>query len=116
MSTRASLFTLILTALLSWGGLVWFTYAVPPQTFAFIALFLILTVALISTIAPIAYTISRLISPQATVRSAIQRGVLFTLIIVLNLTLRALHSWNVVTAVLIVLAVIVVEVMVLTHK
>ena|SRR5436305_13362416 len=121
MSNRSSCTTLILIALFSWGGLVWFTYAVSPQTFpAFIALFLILAVALTSTTAPIVYMIDLFVSSrrasQPTARSAIRRGALFALIVVLNLTLRALSSWNVVTAILIVLAVIVVEVIALARK
>jgi|GraSoiStandDraft_32_1057276.scaffolds.fasta_scaffold76036_2 hypothetical protein len=118
MSNRLSLSTLILIALLSWAGLLWFTYRVPPLASpAFIALFLILAVALTSTGAPIAYLIGKLLSPtQSTVRSAIRRGALFALIVVLNLMLRALGSWNVFTAVLIVLAVVVVEVIALAHR
>jgi hypothetical protein len=108
----------MLIALFSWAGLLLFTYRVPPLTFpAFIAVFLILAVALTSTGAPIAYMINRLFSPtQSTVRSAIRRGALFALIVVLNLMLRAVGSWNVLTAILIVLAVIVVEVVALAHK
>jgi hypothetical protein len=118
MSNRSSLSTLLLIALVSWGGLLVFTRVVSPSTFpALIAFFLILTVALTSTVAPIAYMISQLFSStQATVRSAIRRGGLFALIVVLNLMLRALSSWNVSTAILIVLAVIVIEVIALAHK
>jgi hypothetical protein len=118
MSNRSSFSTLILIALLSWGGLLWFTYAVPPSPFlAFVVFFLILAVALTSTAAPIAYMIGWLFpSTQLTVRSAIRRGTLFALIVVLNLMLSALRSWNVFTAILIVVAVIVVEVVVLARK
>lgn len=118
MSNRSSLSTLVVIALLSWSGLLLFTALVPPYTFlAFIALFLILAVALTSTIAPIAYMIGLRFSPtQPTVRGAIRRGALVALIVVLNLMLRAWSSWNVFTAILIVLAVIVVEVMALARK
>ena len=118
MSNRSSLSTLTLIALFSWGGLLLFTFLVPPYTsLAFIAFFLIVAVALTSTIAPIAYTIGRLFSPtQPTVRSAIRRGALVALMVVLNLMLRAWSSWNVFTAILIVLAVIVVEIMALARK
>ncbi len=118
MSKRLSLSTLIGIALFSWAGLLLFTYRVPPLTSpAFVAVFVILTVALTSTGAPIAYMIGWLFSPaQATVRSAIRRGALFALIVLLNLMLRALDSWNVFTAILIVLAVVVVEVIALARK
>lgn len=118
MSNRSSFSTLMLIALLSWGGLLWFTYAVPPSPFpAFVVFFLILAVALTSTSAPIAYMIDRFFSStQPTVRSAIRRGALCALIVVVNLMLRALSSWNAFTAILIVIAVIVVEVIVLARK
>src|SRR5438045_1628065 len=108
MSNRSSLFTLMLIALLSWVGLLLFTDIVPPHTvLAFIALFLIVAVALTSTVAPIAYMISWIFTPtRPTIRSAIRRGALVALIVVLNLMLRAWSSWNVFTAILIVLAVI----------
>jgi hypothetical protein len=74
-------------------------------------------VALTSSVAPIAYIIDqRFSSTKPTTRSAIRRGALFTLIVLLNLTLLALRSWNVLTAVLIAIAVIVVEVIVLARK
>jgi hypothetical protein len=118
MSNRSSFSTLTLIALLSWGGLLWFTYAVPPGPFlAFVVFFLILAVALTSTGAPIAYMLDRhFSSTQPTVQSAVRRGALFALIVVLNLMLRALSSWNVFTAILIVVAVVVVEVVALARK
>jgi len=108
----------MLIALISWGGLLVFAYLVPPHTFlAFIPFFLILAVAITSTVAPIAYIIDRYLpSTQQTVRSAIRRGGLLALITVLNLALLALHSWNMLTAILIVVAVVVLEVIVLARK
>ena len=118
MSNRSSLSTLVLIALLSWGGLLLFTALVPPSTFpAFLILFVILAVAITSTSSPIAYMVSRLFSStQPTVRSAIRRGAFCALTLVLNLMLCTLRSWNVFTAILIVLAVIVIEVIVLARK
>jgi hypothetical protein len=118
MSNRSSFSILILIGLFSWCGLLLFTAMVPPHTgLAFIALFLIVAVALTSTVAPIAYLISRHFArTQPTIRSAIRRGALVALIVVLNLMLRAWNSWNVFTAIMIVLAVIVVEVMALARK
>ena len=108
----------MLIALLSWGGLLLFTYLVPPSTFpTFLVLFVILAVAFTSTSAPIAFMIGRFFSSsQPTVRSAIRRGAFCTLILVLNLMLCVLNSWNVFTAILIVFAVIVVEVIALARK
>lgn len=124
MSNRSSLYTLVLIALVAWGGLLLFTHQVSPFASpvlpAFIAFFLILTIALTSTIAPIAYMIDRVFFSahvqQVTIRNALRRGALFALIVVFNLMLRALSSWNVFTALLIALAVIVVEVMVVARK
>ena len=124
MTNRSSLYTLVLIALVSWGGLLLFTHQVSPLASpilpAFIAFFLILTIALTSTVAPIAYMINRIFFSahiqQAAIRNALRRGALFALIVVLNLMLRVLSSWNVFTAILIALAVIVVEVMVVARK
>ena len=118
MSNRLCFSILILIALLAWCGLFWFTYAVPPGPLpAFAVFFLIFAVALTSTIAPIAYMLNRYFSPtQPTVRSALRRGALCALIVVINLMLCAMSSWNVFTAILIVVAVLVVEVVVLARK
>ena len=118
MSKRSCLSILVLIALLSWCGLLWFAHAVPPGPLPAIAIFfLILAIALTSTGAPVAYMINRFFSSaQPTVRSALRRGALFALIVVINLMLCAMRSWNVFTAILIVIAVIVVEVIVLARK
>ena len=64
---------------------------------AFVAFFVLLAVALASTFAPVAYVIGlRFISSRlyrATMGHAVRQGVLLSLCIVLNLMLRALHSW-----------------------
>jgi hypothetical protein len=108
----------MLIALLSWAGLLLFTGLTPPGTLlTFIPFFLIVTVALTSTVAPIAYKIGQLFpSTQPTIRTALRQGALFALIVVLNLILLALRSWNVFTAILIALTVIVVEVIILARK
>jgi hypothetical protein len=111
----------ILIAPLSWGALLLYPHLLVSHIFpASIPFFLLLAVALTSTVTPTAYIIARLFSTtymyQPTVRSAIREAALSALIVVLNLTLRTLSSWNLFTAILIVLAVIVVEVMAQTHK
>ena len=121
MTSRASLYTLILIALLTWGGLLLFTRYVPPVTLAaFIAFFLIMSVCLTSTIAPLAYLVSRRLLAsrmhRITVRHAIRQGALLSLVIELNLMLRALHSWNIVMAVVILGAAVVIEVLFLARK
>jgi hypothetical protein len=113
--------TIMLIAPLSWGSLLLYPHLVTAQTFpASIPFFLLLVVALTSTVTPTVYIIARIFSTtrmyQPTVRSAIRDAALSTLIVILNLTLRLLSSWNLLTAVLIVLAVIVVEVMAQARK
>ncbi|GAC1366131.1 MAG: hypothetical protein NVS2B12_12400 [Ktedonobacteraceae bacterium] len=121
MTSRVSLYTLIAIAPLSWGGLVLFTYYVPPlNPSAFVFLFLILLVALTCTFAPLAYWLgSHLLSAQryqATVLAATRQGALLALVVILNLIFRALDSWNIFMAFVILAAAIVVEVLFLARK
>jgi hypothetical protein len=121
MTNRAALYTLLVLAPLAWGGLLLFTRFVPPHTLlAFVAFFMLLTVALISTFSPLAYLISlRFLASRlyrATIRHALRQGALLSLCIVLNLILRALHSWSIFTAVVIFVAAIVIEVLSLARK
>jgi len=87
---------------------------------AFVALFVLLGVALTSTFSPLAYFVTlRFLSSRlyrATVQHALRQGALLSLCIVLNLVLRALHSWNIFTAVVIFVAAVVVEVLSLARK
>lgn len=121
MTNRTALYTLLLLAPLAWGGLLLFTYFVPPYTLlAFVALFVLLGVALTSTFSPLAYFVTlRFLSSRlyrVTVRHALRQGALLSLCIILNLILRALHSWNIFTAVVIFVAAVVVEVLSLARK
>ncbi len=121
ITNRAALYTLIILAPLSWAGLAVYVNFVPPQGLpAFITFFLLLDVALTSTFAPFAYVIGlRFISSRlyrATMRHAILQGALLALVIVLNLILRALHSWSIVTAIIILAAAIVIEAVSLARK
>ncbi len=121
ISNRMSFYALVIIAPLSWLGLLAFTRFVPPDSgLAFIAFCLILSVALTCTLAPLAYVIgSRVLHLRLyreTIRHSIRQGALLALVIVLNLILRALHSWNIFTAVVIVLAALVVEVLSLAKK
>src|SRR5579872_6002788 len=99
VSKRTALYTMMVIAPLAWIGLLLFTRFVPPQTtLAFVTVFVLLYVALTSTLAPLAYVISlRFLSSRlyrATVRHSLRQGALLSLWIVFNLLLRALQSWS----------------------
>src|SRR6266568_1243385 len=121
MTNRTALSILMLLALLAWGGLLLFTRYVPPHTvLAFVAFFMLLSVVLTSTFAPLAYFIGlRFLSSRlyrATMRHALRQGALLSLCVVLNLILRALHSWNIFTALTILGGGVVSEVLSLGRK
>src|SRR6516225_12315480 len=99
MTNRIALNMLMLLAPLAWAALLIFTHIVPPQSvLAYATFFVLLDVALTSTLSPLAYFISlSFISSRlhrATMRHALRQGALLSLWIVLNLLLRALDSWN----------------------
>ena len=121
LSNRATLYILIILAPFLWGGLLLFTRYIPPQTVvAFIAFFVLLSVAITSTFAPIAYFISlRFLSSRlyrTTVRHALRQGTLLSLCIILNLILLSLHSWNIFATIIILSAAIVIEIISLGRK
>lgn len=121
MTSRISLYTLLGVALLAWGGLLLFTRFVPPQTVpAFLAFFVILLVALTSTFTPVTFLIGRWILTgrqyRVTVRQSIRESALLALVVILNLILRALHSWNLAMAIVLLVAAVVVEVLALVRK
>jgi hypothetical protein len=122
MTSRLSLYLLLGVAVLAWGGLLLFTRFVPPHTLlAFVAFFLILTVALLCTFAPCSFALGlRLFASRRrhriTLRYALRQATLLSLAIVLNLILRALHSWTVIMAIVIVAAAVIVEVLFLARK
>jgi hypothetical protein len=120
-TNRAALNTLIVLAPIAWASLLLFVNLVPPRSIiVFVVFFILLDVALTSTFSPIAYAISlRFLASRlyrATARHAIRQGALLALCIVLNLLLRALHSWNILTAFLIFAAAIIIEVISLARK
>jgi hypothetical protein len=121
MTSRISLYTLLGVALLAWMGLLLFTHFVPPLTIpALLAFFVILLVALTSTFTPLAYLIGRWILAERnyriTVRQSIRESALLALVIILNLILRALHSWNLAMGIVLLVAAIIVEVLALVRK
>lgn len=121
MTNRTALNLLVVLAPLAWAALFVFTYFVPPQTvLAYATFFVLLGVALTSTLSPLAYFISlRFISSRlyrATVRHALRQGALLSLWIVFNLLLRALHSWSLFVAIVSLGIIIVIEVLSLGRK
>ena len=121
LTNRVTISLLFVLALFTWAGIVVFTRYVPPQgMMAFVAFFVLLEVALVSTFAPVAYIVGlRFISSRlyrATMRHAVRQGILLSLCIVINLILRALHSWNIITAIIIFVAAIIVEIVSLARK
>jgi hypothetical protein len=118
---RAALYILALLAPLAWAALLLYTRFVPPQgALAFAVFFILLDIALTSTLTPLAYVIGlRLISPhlyRATMRHALRQGALLALLVVFNLLLRALNSWSIFTAIVSLAIVIVIEVLALARK
>ena len=121
MTNRTRLYSLIVLALLAWGGLLLFTRLVSPQPLiAFVTFFVLLDVALTSTLSPLVYVIglgflsSRLY--RATLGHALRQGALLSLWIVFNLILRALHSWSIFTAIVSLGIAVVIEVLSLGRK
>ena len=115
MTHRTVLFLLLIIALGSWAGLLFFTHAIAPTTpIAFVIFFTILLVALTSTIALLAYGIGTLMLASglftrkrrhATLQGALRQGVL-----------RALNSWSVLTAIVILLIAIIIEIAIETRS
>ena len=121
MTNRTALNLLMVLAPLAWIALLVFTHYVPPQTvLAYATFFVLLDVALTSTLSPAAYFISlRFISSRlyrATVRHALRQGALLSLWIVFNLLLRALDSWNLFIAIVSLGIILVVELLSLGRK
>ena len=121
LTNRATTYLLLMLALLMWAAIVLFTRYVPPQGIkAFAVFFALLAIALACTFAPVAYVVGlRFISSRlyrATMRHAVRQGILLSLCIVLNLILRALHSWNIITAIIIFVVAIMIEIVSLARK
>ena len=121
MTNRTALKMLMVLAPLAWIALLVFTRFVPPQSvLAYATFFVLLSVALTSTLSPLAYFISlHFISSRlyrATVRHALRQGALLSLWIVFNLLLRALDSWNLFVAIVSLGIILVVELLSLGRK
>ncbi|WP_322480803.1 hypothetical protein [Thermogemmatispora sp.] len=121
ISNRTALFLLGGLALPVWSAFLVFTYFVPPRgLLAFVAFFVLLLGALICTLAPLAYLFGLLFLSsrlyRSTIRHALRQGGLVSLCVVLNLILRALHSWSILAALVIGAAAVLVEVLSLAKK
>jgi hypothetical protein len=111
----------LLIAFVAWGGLLFFTYFIEPQSpSALVIFFLIASMTLTSTLSISIYTISCYLLPSkryhATIRRAIRQGAFLSLAIMLNLILLVLHSGNFLTGIIIVGATFVMEVLILAKK
>ena len=121
VTRRGALYSMVLLALLAWGALLAFTHFEPPNSIVnFVVVFILLFVALASTLSPLAYVISlRFISSRlyrATLRHSLRQGMLVALLIVFNLVLRALHSWSIFTAIVSLGIIAVIELLSLARK
>jgi hypothetical protein len=121
MTNRFAINILIILAPLAWVALLLFTHFVPPQTIlAYVTFFILLSVALTSTLSPLAYFIGlRFISSRlyrATLRHALLQGALLSLWIIFNLLLRALHSWSLFVAIVSLGIILVIEILSLGRK
>lgn len=121
LTNRHALYLLIVLAPILWGALLLYTRFIPPHTLlAYSTLFILLSFAITSTFAPIAYFIGlRFLSSRlarTTVRHALRQGALLSLCIILNLILLSLHSWNIFTAITSLVAAIVIEIVSLAKK
>lgn len=121
MTERSSLLLSLVITLITWGSLLLFTYFIPPiSLLAFVAFFALLAIGLSTTLTPITYMLGRRLFKsrlyRRTRRHGIRQGILLTLVILLNLILRALHSWNVFTCIVTLVIAVVVEVVALARK
>jgi hypothetical protein len=117
----SSLYRLLFVAFLGWCAVLLFTRFVPPHsTLAFAFFFIIFGISLISTLAPLIYAIEQRIFPKhhayLLVGYALRQSLLFTLATVLNLLFLALHSWNIIMALVILLAAVILEILFLARK
>jgi hypothetical protein len=121
MPNRTVLYTLLAIAAVAWIALALFTRFVPPTTVAaLLAFFLVLLVALISSLTPLTFMLSKRLLEgryyRVTIRQALRQSCLLALAVMLNLGLRALHSWNPVMALIILAAAVIVEILFLARK
>ncbi len=119
LSRRGALITLTLAALCTWGGLLTFTYFVPPQEQVAPLVLVLLGLALWSTSTLLIYAVARLILARRAQRpalsQAIREGGLISAWLIFNLLLRVLSSWSILSAVVSFGIIVVIELLVLSR-
>jgi hypothetical protein len=118
---KSSIYLLFFIAVSAWIILLLFTrFVAPSSLFAFCVFFLIFSIALSCTFAPIIYSIELRVFPKyhfyLLVRYALRQSALLTTAIVLNLIFLVLHTWNIVMALIILLAAVILEILFLARK
>ena len=122
MAARHPIVTMTVVALIAWIGLVLFGKLVAPEgALARILFLFLLLVALTATFTPIAQLVGSQVVrskwyAQHAWRHALRQGVLLALVIVANLTLKALDAWFWADILLIALAAVLVELIALARK
>lgn len=121
MTRGPSIYLLFVVAGLAWAGLLLFTRFVAPATLlAFCIFFLIFSIALCSTLIPLAYSVDRRVFSKhhyyLLTRYALRQSGLLTVATVLNFIFLALHSWNAIMALITLLTAVILEVLFLARK
>jgi hypothetical protein len=106
-------------ALLSLGGLLLFTRFVPPASVqAIVCVFVLLTLTLLGTTAPLLYGIRKLFPrtrrDNFTTNHSLREAALLSTYIVFNVLLRVLHSWSLFSALVSAAIVVVLEILLST--
>ena len=121
VSIRTFLIMLAITALLAWSGLLLFTrYIAPESAPAFLVFFVLLGLALLCTLAPLIYLITRGILARRLYRptmiQVVREGGLISAWVIFNLLLRVLYSWSIFTAIVSFGIIVVTEILALSWK
>src|SRR5579875_441508 len=116
--SRILLLVLSILALCAWGGLLIFTRYVPPRGLSiFILFFVLLGLALICTLTPLIYLVTRVILIRHSYRpiliQTLRQATLLSTWVGFNLLLRLLSSWSIFTAIVSFGIIVVIEILVL---
>ncbi|HEY3992512.1 MAG TPA: hypothetical protein VGM01_06475 [Ktedonobacteraceae bacterium] len=118
LSRRGLISIIALVALCMWGALFVFTYFIRPQNLpAILAVFILLSAALLCTCTLLIYLISWAIlaarARRPSLTQALREGGLITAWLIFNLLLSTLHSWSIFTMIVSFGIIVVVELLVL---
>jgi hypothetical protein len=107
-------------AMLLWMALALFTYFVPPHHLLLLALFLVLFgLATMCTLTPCISIFGSLLLPRlyrAAPGHSLRQSTLLTLVLILNMILKALHSWEPLTGLISLVAAVILEALILARK